>query len=72
MIVHGEHDPRCPISQARIFRNKLLGLGWQEGKEGEKTFEYQEYGDIGHGGFADQEFRIRSFKLMLDFFQRRL
>jgi dipeptidyl aminopeptidase/acylaminoacyl peptidase len=72
LIVHGEHDPRCPISQARIFRKKLLDLGWQEGKEGENTFEYQEYGDIGHGGFTDQEFRSRSFKLMLDFFQRRL
>lgn len=72
LIFHGINDPRCPISQARIFKDKLLKLGWKEGKEGEKTFEYQEFSDMGHGGFTDQEFRIRSFKTILDFFKRRL
>ncbi len=72
LIVHGAHDPRCPITQARIYRDKLLELGWKEGTEGEKTFEYIEHTDIGHGGFTDQTFRIRSFKTILDFFKRRL
>jgi dipeptidyl aminopeptidase/acylaminoacyl peptidase len=72
LIVHGTHDPRCPITQARIYKDKMLKLGWEEGTEGEKTFEYVEHTDIGHGGFTDQEFRIRSFKTILDFFKRRL
>ncbi|MCE7740660.1 MAG: prolyl oligopeptidase family serine peptidase, partial [Candidatus Heimdallarchaeota archaeon] len=72
LIVHGTHDPRCPITQARIYKDKMLELGWKEGIEGEKTFEYVEHTDIGHGGFTDQEFRIRSFKTILDFFKRRL
>lgn len=72
LIVHGTHDPRCPITQARIYKDKMLELGWKEGSEGEKTFEYVEHTDIGHGGFTDQEFRIRSFKTILDFFKRRL
>ena len=72
LIVHGTHDPRCPITQARIYKDKMLELGWKEGTEGEKTFEYVEHTDIGHGGFTDQEFRIRSFKTILDFFKRRL
>ncbi|MCE7746982.1 MAG: S9 family peptidase [Candidatus Heimdallarchaeota archaeon] len=72
LIVHGTHDPRCPITQARIYKDKMLELGWKEGTEGEKAFEYVEHTDIGHGGFTDQEFRIRSFKTILDFFKRRL
>ena len=72
LIIHGTHDPRCPITQARVYRDKLLEIGWKEGKEGERTFEYHEYTDIGHGGFTDQTFRIRSFKTILDFFKRRL
>ncbi|MCE7741600.1 MAG: S9 family peptidase [Candidatus Heimdallarchaeota archaeon] len=72
LIVHGAHDPRCPITQARVYRDKLFELGWKEGKEGEKTFEYIEHTDIGHGGFTDQTFRLRSFKTILDFFKRRL
>jgi len=72
LIVHGANDPRCPLSQASVYRDKLLNLGWKEGKEGEKTFEYLVFGDIGHGGYTDQEFRIRSFKVVLDFFKRRL
>ena len=72
LIIHGVNDPRCPLSQASKYREKLLNLGWKEGQEEEKTFEYIVYTDIGHGGFSDQEFRIRSFKAILDFFKRRL
>ena len=72
LITHGTHDPRCSVEQSRIFRDALLEFGWKEGTEGDKTFEYIEYSDIGHGGASDQEFRIRSFTAQLDFFKRRL
>ncbi len=72
LITHGTHDPRCSVEQSRIFRDALLEFGWKEGKEGDKTFEYIEYSDVGHGGASDQEFRIRSFTAQLDFFKRRL
>jgi dipeptidyl aminopeptidase/acylaminoacyl peptidase len=71
-IIHGVHDPRCPIEESRQFRDKLLEMGWQEGKEGEKTFEYVEFEDEGHGAFSDIGMRIRTTKLFIDFFKRRL
>ena len=71
-IIHGINDPRCPISQSRQFRDKLIELGWKEGKEGDKTYEYIEFGDEGHGGYSDTAMRIRTTKLFIDFFKRRL
>ncbi len=67
LIVHGVNDPRCPISQARIFRDRLLAAGKQEGRD----FEYVELSDEGHGS-ADQEQRLRAFRLVADFLQRTL
>jgi dipeptidyl aminopeptidase/acylaminoacyl peptidase len=67
LIVHGVNDPRCPISQARIFRDRLLAAGKQEGKD----FEYAELSDEGHGSY-DQEQRLRAFRLLADFLQRTL
>ncbi|MEA2071382.1 MAG: S9 family peptidase [Asgard group archaeon] len=67
-ILHGVNDPRCPVSQARIFRDKLLELGKEEGED----FEYKELGDVGHGGFGDIETRKISVKTMVDFFKRSL
>ncbi|GIW37782.1 MAG: peptidase S9 [Meiothermus sp.] len=68
LIVHGVNDPRCPISQARIFRDKLLQLGKQEGQD----FEYHEFADEGHGPGGDIQGKIRTFKLLADFLERRL
>lgn len=68
MIVHGVNDPRCPISQARIFRDRLLQLGKREGEE----FEYHEFGDEGHGPGGDIQGKIRTYKLLADFLERRL
>jgi len=68
LILHGINDPRCPITQARIFRDKLLELGKEEGKD----FEYIEYGEVGHGGFGDIETRKKSIRAMTDFFKRSL
>jgi dipeptidyl aminopeptidase/acylaminoacyl peptidase len=66
LIVHGVNDPRCPISQARIFRDKLIELGLKEGKD----FEYIELSKEGHGS-TDKEQKIRIFKLMAEFLRQR-
>jgi len=68
LILHGTNDPRCPISQARIFRDKLIELGKEEGKD----FEYVEYEEVGHGGFGDIKTRKKSVRTMTDFFKRAL
>lgn len=68
LIIHGVNDPRCPIEESRNFRDKLLELGKKEGVD----FEYIEFSDEGHGAFSDIKMRIRTFKLFLDFFKRRL
>ena len=67
LMVHGVNDPRCPISQARTFRDALLERGWEEGEE----FEYVELGEKGHTS-TDTDHKIRTFRLMADFFDRRL
>jgi dipeptidyl aminopeptidase/acylaminoacyl peptidase len=67
LIVHGINDPRCPISQARIFRDRLLELGKVEGQD----FEYVELGQEGHAS-TDQEQRLRAFTLVADYFGRNL
>lgn len=64
-IVHGANDPRCPVEQSRIFRDRLSELGYKEGKD----FEYVEFGDIGHGSI-DIEHKIRWYKLLADFMER--
>ncbi|NHJ84734.1 MAG: prolyl oligopeptidase family serine peptidase [Asgard group archaeon] len=68
LILHGINDPRCPISQARIFRDKLIELGREEGKD----FEYVEYAEVGHGGFGDIETKKKTVKTMTEFFKRSL
>ena len=68
-IVHGVNDPRCPISQARLFRDALLDAGHEEGEDG--RFEYNELGEEGHGS-TDIDNKIRSFELIADFLERRV
>lgn len=67
LIVHGINDPRCPISQARLFRDRLVEAGKQEGRD----FEYVELGEEGHGS-TDQEQRLRAYRLVGDFLSRNL
>lgn len=45
LMIHGANDARCPVSQARAFRDRLIELGYREGTD----FEYVELGKIGHG-----------------------
>jgi dipeptidyl aminopeptidase/acylaminoacyl peptidase len=66
-IVNGLNDPRCPIEQARVVRDRLLELGKIEGED----FEYVELGEEGHGT-SDIEQKIRSYRLLADYMQRRL
>ncbi len=65
LMVHGVNDPRCPVSQSRIFRDRLLELGKQEGAD----FEYVELGEEGHGS-ADIQQKIRTFTILADYLGR--
>ena len=67
LMIHGVHDPRCPIIHAHVFRDALLQTGHHEGED----FEYLEFSDEGHSSF-DVEQRMRSVVPMMEFFQRRL
>ncbi|RMG25873.1 MAG: S9 family peptidase [Methanobacteriota archaeon] len=70
LLVHGTNDPRCPVTESRNVRNRLLELGRKEGPDGD--FEFVEYTDEGHGAMSDIQGRIRSMKLFTDFLKRRL
>jgi dipeptidyl aminopeptidase/acylaminoacyl peptidase len=65
LMIHGANDPRCPVSQSRIFRDRLLELGKREGVD----FEYVEYDDAGHGS-VDPDQKTRTFRILLDFLDR--
>jgi len=65
LMVHGVNDPRCPVSQSRIFRDKLQALGKREGED----FEYVELADEGHGS-ADIQQKIRTFTILADYLER--
>ncbi|WP_045233804.1 S9 family peptidase [Deinococcus pimensis] len=68
LMLHGTNDPRCPVSQARVFRDRLLELGRREGED----FEYHEFEDEGHGPGGDIQGKIRNYRLLADFLARRL
>jgi dipeptidyl aminopeptidase/acylaminoacyl peptidase len=65
LMVHGVNDPRCPVEQSRIFRDRLLELGRKEGED----FEYVELGDEGHGS-TDITQKIRTFNILADYLER--
>ena len=67
LMVHGVNDPRCPVSQSRTFRDKLVALGRREGTD----FEYVELADEGHGS-ADIQQKIRTFTILADYLERAL
>ena len=62
LITQGLNDPRCPVQQARIYKEKLDELG--------KEYEYAEI-DYGHGS-QDLTERIETYRRLLDFLERRL
>jgi len=65
LMVHGVNDPRCPVSQSRIFRDRLRSLGRREGED----FEYVELTEEGHGS-ADIQQKIRTFTILADYLDR--
>ena len=65
LILHGVNDPRCPIEQSRIFRDRMLELGYKEGED----FEYIEFTDVGHAS-SDIEQKTATYKLIVDFLDR--
>lgn len=68
LILHGANDPRCPVSQARSFRSRLLELGKREGAD----FDYHEFADEGHGPGGNIAGKLRMAPLLVDFFLRQL
>jgi dipeptidyl aminopeptidase/acylaminoacyl peptidase len=67
LLVHGENDPRCPVEQSRLFRDRLIELGYKEGED----FEYVELSGEGHGS-SDIGQKLRTYTLLADFLKRRL
>ncbi|MGH2498985.1 MAG: S9 family peptidase [Candidatus Limnocylindria bacterium] len=65
LMVHGVNDPRCPLEQSTIFRDRLLELGRREGVD----FEYVELADEGHGS-NDIAQKIRTFTILADYLDR--
>ena len=67
LMVQGQNDPRCPVEQARVFKDKLLELGKVEGKD----FEYLELEDIGHGSTLKGD-KAKLWRRYLDYLAKHL
>lgn len=67
LMVQGINDPRCPIEQSRLFKDKLIELGKKEAMD----FEYVELSEEGHGS-TDINQKIRTYKLLVEFFKKNL
>ncbi|MFH5800101.1 S9 family peptidase [Haladaptatus sp. CMAA 1911] len=67
LMIHGVNDPRCPVSQARLYRDALQERGWEDGEE----FDYEELGEEGHGS-TDTDQKIRSYRIVTDYLGRTL
>lgn len=64
LMIHGVNDARCPVQQARAFRDRLLELGYEEGTD----FEYVELGKVGHGS-SDIEERIETYETIIRYLE---
>ncbi len=54
-MIHGVTDVRCPIEQARLFKDALVDRGWEE----DEDFAYTELEAEGHGSTdIDQKVRM--------------
>ncbi|MEA2660950.1 MAG: hypothetical protein QOH08_522 [Chloroflexota bacterium] len=67
LMTHGTNDPRCPVSQSRMFRDKLVSLGKREGVD----WDYVEYADQGHGSI-DIAAKTARMRLIADWLDRAL
>jgi dipeptidyl aminopeptidase/acylaminoacyl peptidase len=64
LMIHGVNDARCPVSQARAFRDRLLELGFKDGVD----FEYVELGKVGHGS-SDIEERLETYETIVRYLE---
>ena len=78
LMIHGVNDRRVPVSQARLFRDELLDLGYAvderaPDEDGDSTadVEYVELGKEGHAS-TDASQKIRMFRVLAGFLDRRL
>ena len=67
MTADGVNDRRCPISQARSFRDALEDAGLEVGVD----FEYEELGEDGHAS-TDADHKRTTLRLLADFLDERL
>lgn len=66
-IIHTTNDPRCPLSQAEVVKEKLLSMG----KKQNIDFDYQVFSNTGHGS-SEIPFRLQYFHKQLEFFNKYL
>jgi hypothetical protein len=78
LMIHGVNDRRVPVSQARLFRDELRGLGYtvderapDEDGDSDADVEYVELGKEGHAS-TDASQKIRMFRVLSGFLERRL
>jgi len=78
LMVHGVNDRRVPVSQARLFRDRLADLGYElderdPGVTGETgaDVEYVELGAEGHAS-SDIDQKVRLFRVLDGFLERRM
>lgn len=67
LMLQGENDPRCPLTQASAFRERLLAHGLRENHD----FEYIVLGAEGHGSQMIEQ-KLRVLTLVIDFLKRTL
>lgn len=65
VMAQGENDPRCPLSQAESFRDRLLNAGRVEGQD----FIYCQLGAQGHYS-AEIGQKLGLFRILDDFLAR--
>jgi dipeptidyl aminopeptidase/acylaminoacyl peptidase len=67
LILHSANDMRCPVGQARAFRDRLTALGRREGAD----FEYAELPRTGHSS-NDMEQQVHTYTRIADYLGRAL
>ncbi|MCY3414204.1 MAG: S9 family peptidase [Candidatus Heimdallarchaeota archaeon] len=68
LLLHGKNDARCHVSESLNFAKELEKHGFKE----EKDFEIVIFDDIGHGGYSDINFRIRTIRIVTEFISNAL
>jgi len=78
LVIHGVNDRRVPVSQARLFRDRLRDLDYTVDErdpdadgDSDADVEYVELGKEGHAS-TDVSQKIRMFRVLQGFLDRRL